>query len=365
MALPTIIKAKDGSFYDGCDFVVEAKGERLKILQITDTQVIDSTQQRAPDRLRPDEYYAWLPEYFDKQCGDHIRSIVNQTKPDLIIMTGDLVYGSFDDKGRVMQWFCDLMDSFKIPWAPVFGNHDNECRLGVNWQCEQLERSKYCVFKRGEVTGNSNYTVGIAKNGTLVRVIHMLDSNGCRSEDPQVIRKKGLYPDQLLMVKENSAKIRAAQKKEVKAFMAFHIPVDLFFEAQAEKGYLKEGKNGFVIGVDCPSLDNDFGFYYENGGAIETDEEFLELLKECSVDGVFAGHNHNNCGCISYKEIKWVFGMKTGQYDYHIPGQVGATLICLEGDDFEVTCVPALVPPAAMPGLAPMFENLLTFGKKE
>ena len=359
-----IIYDNQGSAFDGCDAVVEVKDSKLRLLQITDTQVIDSTQQRKPDRLRPDEYAAWLPEYFDKQCGDHVRSIVNQTKPDLIFITGDFVYGSFDDSGRVMEWFCHLMDSFKIPWAPVFGNHDNECRLGVNWQCEQLERSRYCVFKRGGVTGNSNYTVGIAKSGKLLRVMYMLDSNGCKAEDPKVTRKTGLYPDQLEAMREKAVRIRTAQKRDVKAFMAFHVPVDLFFDAAKEKGYLKEGKRSFIIGVDTPALDGDFGFFLENEGYIATDG-FYELLKELCVDGVFMGHNHNNCGCISHKGIKWVFGMKTGQYDYHVPGQNGATLVTVDGDDFQVACVPSLVPPASMPGLAPMFENLLTFGKKE
>ena len=187
-----IIKNTKGTVFEGCDFVVGLPKERendVKILQITDMQVIDSSQRRYPDRIRPDEIAAWAPENFDAQCGNHIRSLIAQSSPDLIIITGDIVYGSFDDSGETLRWMCSLMDSFEIPWAPVFGNHDNESKKGVAWQCEQLVKSEYCLFKRGSVSGNSNYTVGIAAGDELVRIIHMLDSNGCKDgEDPLIIK---------------------------------------------------------------------------------------------------------------------------------------------------------------------------------
>ena len=155
-----ILTGNDGNAFAGCDFVVRLSGDRIntkiKILQLTDTQVIDASQRRTADRIRPDEIIAWDPKNFDAQCGNHIRSLVAQTKPDLIILTGDIVYGSFDDNGTTLDWFCDLMDSFKIPWAPVFGNHDNESQKGVDWQCARLKRSAYCLFERGNVSGNSN-----------------------------------------------------------------------------------------------------------------------------------------------------------------------------------------------------------------
>ena len=60
----------------GCDFVVQLgegrKNTQIKLLQITDTQIIDSAQRRTPDRLRPDEIGAWQPQCFDVQCGNHI-----------------------------------------------------------------------------------------------------------------------------------------------------------------------------------------------------------------------------------------------------------------------------------------------------
>ena len=92
---------KNDSNFKGCDFVVQLGAERqstpIRLLQLTDTQIIDSSQMRTPDRLRPGEINAWRPELFDAQCGDHIRSLVAQTRPELIFITGDMIYGSFDD----------------------------------------------------------------------------------------------------------------------------------------------------------------------------------------------------------------------------------------------------------------------------
>ena len=356
---------ENNSIFDGCDFVVQLGEKRentnIKLLQITDTQLIDSKQMRTPDRLRYDEISAWDPQNFDVQCGDHIRSLVAQTRPDLIFITGDLVYGSFDDEGTTLEYFCALMDSFKIPWAPVWGNHDNESAKGIVWQCEQLENSEYCLFKKGNVSGNSNYTVGIAVGDKLVRVLHMLDSNGCRrGNEGEVIKQRGIYPDQLALVEGNTAKITKAQGRAVPAFMAFHYPVDCFEEAEIAKGYKTENRQTYVLGVDVAPIDGDFGFCLEKYDRVETDGSFIEFIKKQNVDGVFVGHVHKNTTRISYKGITWTFGLKSGQYDYHVAGSLGGTLVLLTQDEFTVTHIPSLVPFAPMPSKAKMFEKFFT-----
>jgi hypothetical protein len=287
---------------------------------------------------------------------------VAQARPDLIFITGDIIYGSFDDSGRTFDWFCKLMDSFRVPWAPVFGNHDNESKMGVAWQCDRFANSEYCLFKRGEVSGNGNYTVGIAKGDKLVRVLHMLDSNGCRgTEDTDVIRDKGIYDDQIELICANAAKIKAAQGRDVEGFLAFHIPVDLFLVAEREKGYCTDERMFYTIGVDVPALDGDFGCKNEDSSkCIATGENFAEMLSACNIDGIFIGHDHKVNTCIEYKGIKWVYGLKTGQYDYHNPCQTGGTLITLDGGDFDVCHVPSLSLYGSYPVYAPMFNGFFT-----
>ena len=344
----------------GCDFVLSLpenrKNTKIKLLQLTDMQVIDASQRRTPDRLRIDEIKAWSPDKFDANFGDHARSLITQTRPDMIFITGDMVYGSFDDKGTTFEWFCDFMDSFEIPWAPVFGNHDNESARGVDWQCERLAACKYSMFKRGEVTGNGNYTVGIAVGGELVRVMHMIDSHGR-------LRIFGIYEDQVALMLENTEKITAAVGKKIPAFAAFHIPTPEFEAAERAKGYTDGDRQFYVIGVDVPAKDGDFGMKYEsfprNWGNMG---EYLDTFKKCNIDGVFVGHQHNISTCISWQGIRWCYGLKTGQYDFHVPGSLGGTLVTLDGDKFEVAHVPALVPMAPMPGGAGFFKNYFVEG---
>ena len=346
----------------GCDFVVdfpiERKDTKIKLLQLTDMQIIDSEQRRTPDRLRDDEIIAWSPSRFNENCGDYVRSLIASTSPDLIFITGDMVYGSFDDNGTVMEWFCELMDSFSIPWAPVFGNHDNESARGVDWQCGMLEKAKYCIFKRGEVTGNSNYSLGISVGGELIRVMYMLDSNGAKNpSDPLVIAKRGIYPDQLEWVAKTAASIEEKAGRSVPSFMAFHFPTSEFREAEIAKGYRTEERVRYVIGVDTPSLDGDFGCCCAGKAPIEVDG-FKNTLSVANTEAVFVGHCHAVNTVITYGKVTYAYGLKTGQYDYHNPYQLGGTLVRIDKKGFEISHAPALVMSSGFPGDSKIFDGL-------
>ena len=354
---------KENVLFNGCDTVVMLDRDHpIRMLQLTDMQVIDGSQRRTPDRIRIDEINAWTRENFDIQLGNHIRSVVTQTAPDVIFITGDMVYGSFDDSGEAFMWFVDLMESFGIPWAPVFGNHDNESARGVKWQCELLEGSKNCLFKRGSVSGNGNYTVGIACGGKLKRVMYMTDSNGCSDcSDPEVIGAQGIYPDQLERIRVSAEAIRVQNGEAVKGMMAFHIPVKEFALASREKGYENDSPH-YTLGVSLAPKDGDFGSKYETEHSIDCGD-MVAFFKENGIDSVFAGHYHTNNTRILHNGILYVYGLKTGQYDYHVAGCIGGTLIVDRGQTLEVTHVPSLIPLAPYPGGARMFRGFFAEDK--
>ncbi len=348
-----IYKGNDAKKICGCDFAVDfPERKRIHLLQLTDMQIIDAEQRRTPERLTPSEVKAWATNTFDCNFGNHVKSLIAQTKPDFIFITGDMVYGEFDDSGRSLMKFCEFMDSFGIPWAPVFGNHDNESAKGVEWQCEILSKSGFCLFKRGNVSGNSNYTVGICKDGKLARVMYMLDSHG-------VLQPPGLRPDQIEFVRKSARDIFDKNKCKAPGFVAFHFPTHEFVYAETAKGYLADERRSYVIGVDVEAKDGDFGSRQENYKKISTVEVpgLMDMLTECNINGVFIGHYHSVCTCITYKNIKWVYGLKTGQYDYHTPGHLGGTLVTLENGDFTVARVPALVKYAPFVGSSPVYKD--------
>ena len=68
----------------------------------------------------------------------------------------------------------------------------------------------------------------------------------------------------------------------------------------------------------------------------------MDQLHTAGVDGVFVGHCHANNTSVLWNGIRWTYGLKTGQYDYHTPGQLGGTLITLWDKAFTVTHIPAL-----------------------
>ena len=335
------------------DFVLDLPEDRpLRILQLTDMQIIDAAQQRTPDRLNAREIALWQPEAIPVQCTDQICGTIAQASPDLIFITGDVIYGEFDDTGTSFGRFCDFMDSFGIPWAPVYGNHDNESRLGVDWQNSRLEASSLCLFQKGTVTGNGNYSVLITRRGIPCRALYMMDSGGCMgSPSASARRGPGFGGDQYEWLYTTAERLTEANGgTPVPSFLCFHIPCFQFHQAAVEKGYQTsdEGEK-YVIGVTSPARDGDFGCKREPIGCFGTPEDFVDRLRTAGIDGVFAGHCHANNTSVLWQGIRWTYGLKTGQYDYHTPGQVGGTLITLFGETFTVCHIPALTPMAEAP----------------
>ncbi|MBR5528447.1 MAG: metallophosphoesterase [Clostridia bacterium] len=317
---------------------------KIKILQLTDMQIIDADQRRTPDRIDGWKLTEWLPEKNEENVYSHIRYLVEKTNPDLIIITGDIIYGEFDDSGSTMREFCAFMDSLNIPWAPVFGNHDNETFMGTEWQCEMFENSKNCLFSRGNVFGNGNYSVGIYRGGELVRVLYMMDSNGCG----KLGISRGFRNDQLKWL-TNSAKEHAGTP----CFVCFHIPTRDFYDANIEAGYQTSddashsGFSSFEIGADVPAKNGDFGKKHEYIPTSSMCDTILPQLKEIGADGVFAGHCHMANTSVLYRGIRFTYGFKTGLYDYYDKDALGGTLITLDGKSFDVEHI--LVPESMRP----------------
>ncbi len=334
------------------DFVVDisVSDRPIRILQLTDTQVIDASQQRTPDRLNEREIEYWQPVSIDVQCFDHIRTLVAATLPDLIFITGDVVYGEFDDSGRFFTAFRDFMDSLCIPWAPVYGNHDTASAKGVYWQNEQWESGTYCLFKTGNVTGNGNYSVLVTRGGEPVRVLYMMDSHGDGWANPPEVRiPAGLYPDQMEWFRKTAHALSDTNGgTPIPGFMGFHIPSTEFLLADREKGYEVSPK--YILGVHVPAETGDFGAHREPHAVFRSPEGFFDDLHAAAVDGVFVGHCHGIITSVVWRGIRWTYGLKTGQYDFHIFNQQGGTLVTLWGaSSFDVCHTPSTAQSAPVP----------------
>lgn len=333
---------------DVVDYVVDvASGKEIKVLQLTDTQITDSTQDENNvfGTVELGGKYIYKPEHMEENLFKYMRKAVKDATPDLIILTGDLVYGQFDNDGSCFSALVKEMDSYKIPWAAVYGNHDNESAKGAIWQNEQLKKSKYCLFNQGVADGNGNYSIGIKQDGEIKRVFYLMDSNYCgaasNASANNVKTTVGFSDSQMEWLNLSVSELRRVNAN-VPISMAYHVP-DVNFQ-EANKLYMNNTTNGtkyYTIGANVAAQNGDFGSNENKDGAVADVEVFnvtynekslLALYKEYGVDSVFVGHYHTLSMSILYEDIRWTFGLKTGVYDSQTTKNMGGTLATISSD---------------------------------
>lgn len=315
----TETQQKEDKAMELVDFIVSVPADREPvILQLTDPQIIDSSQSRTEGRLGSTHYQYWGEDKKEARCYGYLRDIIENTKPDLIIVTGDIVYGEFDDSGKSLLEFVEFMESFGIPWAPVFGNHENESKMGADWQSQQFEEAEHCLFLQRRLVGNGNYTVGIEQGGRLTRVFFMLDSNGCGNASDATManghtqREQGFAKNQIAWYNK-TAKAILAESADTKLSFAFHIQLEVFKDAFAK--YTEDPENHVFIDYAENKSEGDFGYIEKHYTGFDADKKIWNGLKELGVDSIFVGHEHSNSASIVYEGVRLQFGMKCTAYD--------------------------------------------------
>lgn len=131
---------------------------------------------------------SWLGTNFilDTASRIQLKQLINEQNPDLIIITGDTALTQWNDIST--QQFADFMDEFKIPWAPVFGNHDYEGRADKAKLSEIYENAEYSLFECGpdNMNGMGNYAVNLTRNDEIVYTLFMFDDGQYRITDGEI-----------------------------------------------------------------------------------------------------------------------------------------------------------------------------------
>lgn len=309
------------SLFNIPDFLVEVPaGRDPVVLQLTDTQFIDGGQVR-PGRTGVDKNF-YATNKMNELCFDYLTEVITATNPDLIILTGDIIYGEFDDNGSVWQAMISFMESFNIAWAPIFGNHDNESKMGVDWQCEQLVNAEHCLFEQKELSGNGNYSVGIKQGEKITRVFYMLDSNGCGNASDETlanghtIREVGFKQDQIEWYTKQITILKEVSP-ETKISFAYHIQTAIFADAYKKYGFDQEDP---IIDINIEAMEDktegDFGYIGAGlKGAWDANKSIFKGMKALGVDSIFVGHEHEISASVVYDGIRFQFGQKSSQYD--------------------------------------------------
>lgn len=110
-----------------------------------------------------------------------LTKLIDTAKPDFIFMNGDIT-GGRSEKEEFVSLLSDVaspIEQRNIPWAHVFGNHDESPGLEKVYQQSVFERYPHCVSMAGpeKLPGVGNYFLPVYdKDGNVVFGFWAFDS---------------------------------------------------------------------------------------------------------------------------------------------------------------------------------------------
>lgn len=279
---------------------------KFKIIQITDTHFI-------VDNAASDVVPALLNEVIDAE------------NPDLIVFTGDMVWQNKGKTAKALDALFAPVIQKGIPWAYVFGNHDDEEDMSRAEIMEQVTRMPYCLAVAGEesLSGVGNYVLEVKskKADKLGTVLYCMDSHAySKLEGVKGYAWFGF--DQIDWYRQQSANYTKMNGgKPFPALAFFHIPL-------AEYPEMKAAQRDQLVG----SKDED-----ECNGKINTGM-FAAMRIAGDVMGTFVGHDHDNDYIGKWYDIALAYGRYSGGNTvYNNLGKNGCRVIELKEGKREFT----------------------------
>lgn len=276
------------------------------------------------------------------------KQVIEKTKPDLVVLTGDNVSGVFADSKlkRIIEFFENQAKEHNFYWATVFGNHDNEVKVTKNWSSDQYEKVSIknggrCLFAKGpsnlgDEYGSvlANYVIVVKEQDKIVQTLYMLDNSDYADyamEDVEKAERRAkerpLTKAQVEWCKWNAENINKIAGKVVPSLCFTHFaPYEM---GNALQTYVA-GKDG-KINTQDDIAKNDYDLWEINAGE-KTENGILgirgsfayvsgyalfntgavDTLKPLGLKGWFVGHDHENDIIFEYQDVVYGYGLKTG-----------------------------------------------------
>ena len=273
----------------------------------------------------------------DKLALDAVSKIIEESKPDMIVLTGDSIFpflpkaGTLNNRKQAEKLMA-FLDDFETPYTLVFGNHD--CEMGSTCNKEELaqlyKKGKYCIFTEGrkDLTGVGNFFIELADDsGEVLLSLVMLDSN-MYGEDGWFFGGFDCIRDDQVDWCMDRLNVLRQENPSMKAMAFFHMPPREFKEAYEK---MKLGDKSVI---------------YQHGSIAEKDEYFGvskfpgtffdRAVENGVIKWMFCGHDHLNTLSLIYKGIQLTYGMSIDYLGYkdiqksYI--QRGGTLITRKAD---------------------------------
>lgn len=308
---------------DGFYSIRKKDDKPFKVLQLTDIHIGGG----------------YMSRHEDMQALSIMYGTIKSTKPDLIVITGDVACARAHialsrNNLNSFRIVTNMLEKIGIPYAITFGNHDCDGRTTHKRReiSEYIMSREHSVMVTNEeieiITGFSNYLVKLRnKNGRLNSVLFMLDSNEYITYD-QKKTYDYIHNDQVEWYEKETNRINEKEGRKVSSHLFFHIPIREYIEAW-----------NAVINADKSAV-----YYYgsrdESISCSKIDCQLFEKALELgSTKGIFCGHDHLNDFSVSYKGIRLTYGQGIDciLYAKNLSEHKGATLLKIhKNSDFEI-----------------------------
>lgn len=254
---------------------------KFKILQVADLHLstgVGHCRDAMPEDGSPCEA--------DTRTLEFIGKILDDEKPDLVVLSGDQVNGdTAPDAQTAIFKYAELFVRRKIPFATIFGNHDDEKTMGRPAQMQLIESLPYSLSEAGpdDIDGVGNYYIEVLARGKSKHsalTLYLLDTHAYSPDERKFKGYAWLKKNQIEWFKRTAGGLKKAHKEYTLVHMdlAFiHIPLSEYRETTntiVPPGAWKEG-------VTAPNF---------NSG-------FRDALVEEGVLMVSCGHDHANDYC--------------------------------------------------------------------
>ncbi len=241
-----------------------------------------------------------------------IREVLMAEKPDLIVLTGDVVNEPADEGWKTLML---VFTESGIPFAVTLGNHDHES----NWTRDQifdyLATLPNFLGKKGPegISGVGNYILEVkaADRDQVAALLYFFDSHANSFDREMVSDYDWIKFDQIAAYREQSTRYTLKNAgNPYPALAFFHIPLPEYKEIKEQPTTIGERSEK----VCSPMI---------NSGLLTS---FIEMK---DVMGCFVGHDHNNNYSGIYKGIGLNYGQSSGYSGYGTIGK-GARIIELQ-----------------------------------
>ncbi|CAI7659232.1 unnamed protein product [Penicillium viridicatum] len=221
----------------------------------------------------------------DPRTLEFVERLLDEEKPDMVVFSGDQVNGeTAPDAQSALYKSVKLLVDRKIPYAAIFGNHDDEGDLNREQLMTIYEDLPYSLAAAGpeDIDGVGNYVVEVldwGKSTHSALTLYFLDTHSYSPDERQFRGYDWIKPSQTRWFKNTAQSLRRKHQEynHIHMNVAFiHIPLP---EYRAQGKYFK-------------------GAWMEPPTAPGFNSRFKDALEEEGVLFVSCGHDHVNDYCM-------------------------------------------------------------------